>query len=234
MIVKQSAALVTGANGGLGRQFVCQLLDRGASKVYAGTRREMTWDDDRVVPLRLDVTDSNSIRTAVSAADDISVLVNNAGILGPGSLLTSPLEEIRATFETNVFGPLALVRAFAATLARAEGSAVVDVHSTMSWLADPGPYSPSKAAFWGLTNSLRLELAGQGTQVLGAHLGPTDTPMIAMFDTAKSDPVRVVSNILDALEAGADDVYADDTARRVRESLSALTTGVLPTQTGSR
>ena len=105
MIIKPSVALVTGANGGLGRQFVSQLLDRGASKVYAGTRREMTWDDDRVVPLLLDVTDSNSIRTAVSAAGDISVLVNNAGVLGPGSLLTSPLEEIRATFETNVFGP---------------------------------------------------------------------------------------------------------------------------------
>lgn len=231
MIVKQSGALVTGANGGLGREFVSQLLDRGASKVYAGTRREMTWDDDRVVPLLLDVREPNSIRTAVSAADDISVLVNNAGVLGPASLLTSPLEEILATFETNVFGPLALVRAFAPTLARAHRSAVVDVHSTMSWLAEPGPYSASKAAFWGLTNSLRIELAGQGTQVLGAHLGPTNTPMIAAFDVAKADPAEVVANILDALEAGGDDVYADDAARRIRESLSRLATGKIPAQT---
>ena len=107
----------------------------------------------------------------------------------------------------------------------------MDVHSTMSWLAEPGPYSPSKAAFWGLTNSLRLELAGHGTQVLGAHLGPTDTPMIAAFDVAKAHPADVVTNILDALEAGADDVYADDAARRVRESLSTLATGVVATQT---
>jgi NAD(P)-dependent dehydrogenase (short-subunit alcohol dehydrogenase family) len=130
-----------------------------------------------------------------------------------------------------VFGPLALVRAFAATLARAQESAVVDVHSTMSWQAGPGPYSPSKAAFWGLTNSLRLELAAQGTQVLGAHLGPTDTPMIAAFDVAKADPADVVTNILDALETGADEVFADDAARLVRESLSGVTTGVAPTQT---
>ncbi|MFC7505728.1 SDR family oxidoreductase [Nocardioides sp. CPCC 206347] len=231
MIIEESAVLVTGANGGVGRQFVSQFIERGARKVYAGTRREMTWDDDRVVPLLLDVTDSNSMLTAVSAAGDISVLVNNAGVLGPGSLLTSSIEEIRATFETNLFGPLALVRAFAATLARAQASAVVDVHSTMSWLADPGPYSASKAALWGLTNSLRLELAGQGTQMLGAHFGPTDTPMIASFDVAKADPADVVANILDALEAGAEDVYADDTARRVRERLAVLATGVLPTPT---
>ena len=225
MDIDGSVALVTGANGGLGREFVRQLVERGASKVYAGARRDVAWQDERVLPIRLDVTNPDSVAAAIEAAGDVTLLVNNAGVVGPRSLLDSPFEAIRETFETNVFGPLALVRGFAPALAKAGGGAVVDVHSVLSWLASPGAYSPSKAAFWGLTNSLRLELAGQGTQVLGAHLGYTDTPMTARLDVPKGDPIEVVARILDALAAGADEAHADDTAVSVRANLSTLTTG---------
>ncbi|MBO9524319.1 MAG: SDR family oxidoreductase [Nocardioidaceae bacterium] len=225
MDINGSVAVVTGASGGLGREFVRQLLDRGAAKVYAGARREVDWDDARVVPLLLDVTDEEQVRAAVDVASDVTLLVNNAGATGPRSLLEAPMDEIRATFETNVFGPLALVRGFAPALAKAGGGAVLDVHSVLSWLATPGAYSPSKAAFWGLTNSVRLELAGQGTQVLGAHLGYTDTPMTAALDVAKGDPADVVARILDDLAAGEDESQADETARTVRAALSTLTTG---------
>jgi NAD(P)-dependent dehydrogenase (short-subunit alcohol dehydrogenase family) len=225
-----SVALVTGANGGLGREFVRQLLERGATKVYAGARRDVDWDDDRVVPLRLDVTDAGSVDAAVAAAEDVTLLVNNAGIVGPRSLLDSSMEQIREVFETNVFGPLALVRGFAPALAKAGGGAVVDVHSVLSWLASPGAYSPSKAALWGLTNSLRLELADQGTQVLGAHLGYTDTPMIASLDVPKADPADIVARILDAVADGEDEAHADETSVNVRAALSTLTTGAFPSR----
>jgi NAD(P)-dependent dehydrogenase (short-subunit alcohol dehydrogenase family) len=225
MDIRGSVALVTGANGGLGREFVRQLVERGAGKVYAGARRDVAWEDERVLPIRLDVTDPESVAAAFEAAGDLTLLVNNAGVVGPRSLLQSPFDAIRETFETNVFGPLALVRGFAPALAKAGGGAVVDVHSVLSWLASPGAYSPSKAAFWGLTNSLRLELAGQGTQVLGAHLGYTDTPMTARLDVPKGDPIEVVARILDALAAGADEAHADDSAVNVRANLSTLTTG---------
>jgi NAD(P)-dependent dehydrogenase (short-subunit alcohol dehydrogenase family) len=225
MDIDGSVALVTGANGGLGREFVRQLVERGASRVYAGARRDVAWEGERVLSIRLDVTDPDSVAAAIEAAGDVTLLVNNAGVVGPRSLLTSPFDAIRETFETNVFGPLALVRGFAPVLAKAGGGAVVDVHSVLSWLASPGAYSPSKAAFWGLTNSLRLELAGQGTQVLGAQLGYTDTPMTALLDVPKSDPSEVVERILDALAAGADEAHADDTAVNVRANLSTLTTG---------
>src|SRR5437867_3743429 len=92
--------LVTGASGGLGRQFVEQALRRGAAKVYAASRREVSWADPRVVPLRVDVTDFTAVAAAASSAPDVEVLVNNAGVTGAGSLLTSPAREIRATFET--------------------------------------------------------------------------------------------------------------------------------------
>lgn len=220
--------LVTGATGGLGQEFVRQSLERGAAKVYAGARRDHDWGDQRVVPLRLDVTDPAAVAAAASAAPDTDVLINNAGAPGAESLLASPEAEIRATYEANVFGPLLLVRAFAPVLARNGGGAVVDIHSALSWLARPGAYAASKTAFWGLTNALRLELAEQKTQVVGAHLGYTDTPLIAHLDVPKSDPAVIVARILDALEAGEDEAITDETSAQLKSILPAITTGVLP------
>lgn len=220
--------LVTGATGGLGQEFVRQSLARGAAKVYAGARRDHDWGDPRVVPLRLDVTDPVAVAAAAAAAPDTHVLINNAGAHGAESLLASPEAEIRATYEANVFGPLLLVRAFAPVLARNGGGAVVDIHSALSWLARPGAYAASKTAFWGLTNALRLELAEQKTQVVGAHLGYTDTPLTAHLDVPKADPAVIVARILDSLEAGEDEAIADDTSAQLKSVLPAITTGVLP------
>ncbi len=176
------------------------------------------------------MTDPASISAALDAARDTTVLINNAGITGAESLVTSDLASIRATFETNVFGPVQLVQGLAPSLADAGGGAVVNVLSALSWLATPGAYSPTKAALWGVTNSLRLELAAQGTQVVGAHLGFTDTPMIEHLDVAKGDAGDVVAAILDGLEAGADEVLADDTSRAVKAGLSASTTSGISIQ----
>jgi NAD(P)-dependent dehydrogenase (short-subunit alcohol dehydrogenase family) len=228
MNLDNHVVLVTGATGGLGQEFVRQSLARGAAKVYAGARRDHDWGDPRVVPLRLDVTDPAAIAAAAAAAQDADVLVNNAGVRGAGSLLTSPEAEIRATFEANVFAPLLLVRAFAPALARNGGGAVINIHSALSWLAQPGSYAASKTAFWGLTNALRLELAEQKTQVVGAHLGYTDTPFIEHLDVQKADPAVIVARILDALEAGEDEAIADDTSAQLKSALAGMTTGVPP------
>jgi NAD(P)-dependent dehydrogenase (short-subunit alcohol dehydrogenase family) len=228
MDLNNRVVLVTGATGGLGQEFVRQSLARGAAKVYAGARRDHDWGDPRVVPLRLDVTDQAAVAAAVAAAPDTDVLINNAGASGAESLLTSPEAEIRATFEANVFGPLWLVRAFAPVLARNGGGAVIDIHSALSWIARPGAYAASKTAFWGLTNALRLELAAQKTQVVGAHLGYADTPLIAHLNVPKSDPAVIVARILDALEEGADEAITDDTSRQVKSILPSMTTGILP------
>jgi NAD(P)-dependent dehydrogenase (short-subunit alcohol dehydrogenase family) len=229
MDLRNRVVFVTGAAGGLGQQFATQALARGAAKVYAAARRDHPWADARIVPVRLDVTDPAEIAAAAAAAADTDVLVNNAGVAGAPSLLTSPEEEIRATFETNLFGPLLLVRAFAPALARNGGGAVIDVHSVLSWLARPGAYAPSKTAFWGLTNALRLELADQKTQVVGAHLGFADTPLIAhLSGVDKADPAVIVARILDALERGEDEALADDVSRQIKSILPGITTGVIP------
>lgn len=223
-----AVVLVTGANGGLGREFVAQALARGARTVYAAARRPRGWDDARVVPLTLDVTDRSSVQQAAATATDVTVLVNNAGASAGAPVLTIPLSDVRAVFETNVFGPLALAQAFAPVLARNGGGAIVDIHSALSWYAAGGAYSASKAAFWSFTNSLRSELVGQGTQVVGAHLGYTDTPMIADLDVPKSRPQDVVAAILDGLERGEHEVLADETSVQIKAALSAPLEALYP------
>jgi NAD(P)-dependent dehydrogenase (short-subunit alcohol dehydrogenase family) len=223
-----SVVLITGANGGLGTEFVRQALARGARRVYATARKPRVWDDDRVVPLVLDVTDPESIAAAASAAGDTTVVINNAGGTVRQSLLLTPLDEVRAAYETNVFGPIAVAQAFAPVLAKNGGGALVDINSALSWLSLPGVYSSTKAALWSVTNTLRLELAAQGTQVVGAHLGYTDTPMTAGLDVDKADPRDIVAAIYDGLEAGEHEVLADDTSRWVKQQLSQPLAALYP------
>jgi NAD(P)-dependent dehydrogenase (short-subunit alcohol dehydrogenase family) len=224
-----AVVLVTGANGGIGTHLVHDALARGAAKVYATARTPRTWDDERIVPLRLDVTDPASIAAVVEAADDVTVLINNAGtsVSTPGILSHSDTE-IRANVETNLLGPLFLTRAYAPLLAQHEGAAIIDVHSALSWYAVAGIYSATKAALWSATNSLRLELAPQGVHVLGVHVGYVDTAMAAHTTDPKLDPADLVRAVYDGLEAGRFEVLADETSVRAKAGLSAPVEAVYP------
>jgi NAD(P)-dependent dehydrogenase (short-subunit alcohol dehydrogenase family) len=217
MDIHESTAFVTGANRGLGRVFVEQLLARGARRVYAAARRPEQLpfgDDDRVEPIELDITDPTAVARAVAAARDVDLLVNNAGVATMQPLLTGDEAAIRLEMETHFFGTLALSRGFAPILGANGGGAIVNVMSLLSFRVYPGngAYAAAKAAEWQLTNSSRLELAEQGTQVLGLHLSSTDTDMMASWDVPKNDPVVVVRAALDGLEAGADEVLDADSA----------------------
>jgi len=225
-----AVVLVTGANGGIGGHFVREALARGAAKVYATARNPREWDDDRVVPLSLDVTDPASIRAAVEQASDVTVLINNAGSSPstPG-ILSHTDEEIRANVETNFLGPLFLARAFAPVLSAAGGNtAIIDIHSALSWYAVAGIYSATKAALWSATNSLRLELQPAGVQVVGVHVGYVDTAMAAGAEGPKVDPADLVDQVFATLEAGGYEVLADDTSVQLRAGLSAPLEAVYP------
>lgn len=213
-------ALVTGANRGLGREFVNQLLERGVAKVYAAARdpQAIVVTDSRVVPLQLDVTDPNSVARAAEVADDVSVVVNNAGISAGAPVLNDDTSKLRRELEVNLFGPLAVTSAFADSVAERSG-VVVNVASILSWLALGGSYSVSKAALWSATDSMRLELGQRGVQVVGVYMGYVDTDMTAGVDAPKTAPADVVRQVLDGIEAGALEVMADDLTRDVRGGL---------------
>lgn len=218
-----AVVLVTGANGGIGTQFVREALARGAAKVYATARTPRTWDDERIVPLALDVTDPASIRAVVDAAPDVTVLINNAGAtVSSAGILTHSDEEIRRNIDTNLLGPLLLARAYAPLLAaKGGGTAIIDIHSALSWWAVAGIYSATKAALWSVTNSLRIELLPAGVQVVGVHVGYVDTAMAAHTTERKLDPAVLVARVFDATEAGEYEVLADEASVGLKSALSA-------------
>lgn len=224
MKLDNATVLVTGANRGLGLAFAREALRRGARKVYAGARDPAGVTLDGVEPIRLDVTQAEDVAAAARRCGDVTVLVNNAGIATVGGFLgPDSLEATRRHLETNFFGPLRLSQAFAPVLAANGGGALLNVLSVVSWVHPPllGSYAASKAAAWALTNTLRLELRAQGTQVLGMHVGFVDTDLTRGFEVPKSTPDAVVSRSFDALEAGADEALADDVSEQVRQGLSA-------------
>lgn len=222
MEIKGSVALVTGANRGLGRQFVSQLLQRGASKVYATARDTTRITTPGVEVLALDLLDPASIERAAVAAGDVTLLVNNAGVSTHQNLIRGDLTEVRREMDTNFFGTLTVTRAFTDVLARNGGGAVLNVLSALSWFSWDGvtSYSAAKAAEWSLTAGTRVELAGQGTQVLGVHLGAADTDMMAGYTGPLLDPAQVVRAALDGLAAGEVEVLIDDWSRTAKAGLA--------------
>ncbi|MBD7956852.1 SDR family oxidoreductase [Microbacterium sp. Sa4CUA7] len=231
--IDNSVVLVTGANGGLGTEFVRQALSSGASRVYAAARNPREWDDSRVIPLVLDVTDPASIAAAATAAGDVTILVNNAGLYRGQSLIDGPEDELRQSMETNLFGPVAMTRAFAPALRAAESAGVVNVASVISWLPTANSYSVSKAALSSATNVLRLDLAASGVHVLGAYLAYTRTPMTQGMTGQLNEPADVVRDIYEGLSNGADEVLADEISRQVRAGLSAPIADLLAAVSGN-
>jgi NAD(P)-dependent dehydrogenase (short-subunit alcohol dehydrogenase family) len=231
--IKGSTALVTGGQRGLGKAFVSELLARGATKVYATARIPEASDDPRIVPVPLDVTDSASVAALADRAGDVSIVINNAGVGGAGPLLSTDIDEMRATFETNLFGAIRVAQAFAPTLQRNGGGALVDIHSALSWIAGAGAYGASKAAFWSATNSLRLELAAQETLVVGVHLGYADTDLTATVTAPKLDPREVADAVVDGIELGSTEVLVDDASRYFKQAVAGPVEGLSLTSPAS-
>ena len=232
MLLTGSTVLVTGANRGLGRRFAEALVARGAT-VFAAARRPESIDVPGVISLQLDVTDQASITAAVAAAEaqgGVSVVINNAGSSTGASLLDGELSDIRLEMDTHYFGTLAVTRAFAPQLAAHGGGAVLNVLSALSWASFPevGAYCAAKSAEWSLTNALRQQLAEQGTQVAALHVGYMDTDMAASVTAPKSDPAAVAAIALNALEAGAVEILADDVSRHVQAGLAGGVTALYP------
>ncbi|MGW8848637.1 SDR family oxidoreductase [Streptomyces xiamenensis] len=222
MELKDAVAVVTGANRGLGRHLAAQLVARGA-KVYGAARRPETVDLPGVTPLRLDVTDEESIRAAARAASDATLLVNNAGISTATPLIAGDPGAVRLEMETNFFGPLAVTRAFAPVIEGNGGGAVLNVLSVLSWLhpAGLGAYAAAKAAAWALTDAAREELAPRGIGVSALHVGYMDTDMATSVPAdQKTDPAVVAAMVLDGVETGQPEILADEITRQVRRGLA--------------
>jgi NAD(P)-dependent dehydrogenase (short-subunit alcohol dehydrogenase family) len=222
MQIDGSVALVTGANRGLGRVYARELVSRGAARVYGAARDPAAVTDPGVTPIALDITDPDRVGQVAQDCRDVSLLINNAGVMQASTFLGAPnLDNARLEMETNYFGALRMCRAFAPVLKANGGGAIVNMLSITSFYTNPfnASYGASKAAAWSLTNGIRLELHHQGTLVVAVHAGFIDTEMAALVNAPKISPESVAQLVFDAVEAGQVEVLADERTRTVKAQL---------------
>ena len=222
MQIKDSVAVVTGANRGIGRAFVEALLERGARRVYAAARDlpalepVVGLDRARVRAVKLDVTSIADAQAAAALGKDVTLLINNAAVLAVGGLADLPVAAVRDNMETNFYGVLNVTTAFIPALER-QGGAVVNILTLLSMVSLPGlaAYNASKAAGWSLTQSFRADLAKRGIAVHGVFPGAVDTDMARSLTIPKTPAIDVARATLAGVEAGDEDIYPDPMSKEV-------------------
>ncbi len=218
--IMNKTVLVTGANRGLGRALVDEALRRGATRVYAASRRPMVVRDQRVTPLILDVTAEAQIQQAAEGVESLDILINNAGVSFADDV--SDRSAFEQHLAVNLYGTLDVTRAFLPSLTRSRG-AVVNIVSLGAVAAVPvlPAYSVSKAASLSLTQSLRALLAGRGVSVYAVMPGPIDTDMVRDLDIPKTSPEDVARGTLDGVERGEEEIFPDPMAQSLADGWRA-------------
>ncbi|GAA3582981.1 SDR family NAD(P)-dependent oxidoreductase [Nonomuraea rosea] len=208
--MKDYTALVTGANTGIGLEIARRLSAEGMT-VYVGSRdagrgeRAVEEIGGGARPLVLDVTDAAGIAAAARQVDGLDTLVNNAGIMVDGRPAPeADVDSFRRTYETNLFGVLAVTNAFLPALRRSSRPRIVNVSSgtgSLAWSADPerefavaagagAAYRSSKSALNALTLYYAQALAADGFKVNALAPGLRATGLNARAAAAGEDPAE--------------------------------------------
>ncbi|MEK3943661.1 SDR family oxidoreductase [Paenibacillus sp. FSL H3-0310] len=229
MIISEQVAFVTGANRGFGRHLTLELLSRGA-KVYGGARNPETINIPGVIPVKLDITNTQEVEAAVILAKDVTLLINNAGSATGATLLDDKVEKIHLEFDTHFFGTLSMVRAFAPIIEKNGGGSILNVLSALSWFSSGtvGAYSAAKAAEWALTNDLRLNLYPHNIRVSGLHVGFMDTDMTTSLEVPKASPADIAKIAINGIESGSFEIIADDNSRMIQGGLAGGVPALYP------
>ena len=166
---------------------------------------------DRVVPVALDVTDAAEVANVAKIAEDVQVVVSNAGFAGQPDFFNEDQSASRQEFEVNYWGTMNVARSFAPVILSNQGGAFVVISSVGGLVNFPmyPTYSDSKAAVHSMTQGLRLLKKAEGLQVVGVYPGPVDTDMAEEIEFEKASPESVAEAILDGVESGAEEVFPD-------------------------
>lgn len=214
MNLHNKTLLITGANRGIGAALVNAALEFGARKVYASARslaKLPAFNDERVVPLELDITQTASITAAVAKAGDVNMLINNAGVLAFAGVLTGDFADLHQDMNVNYFATLAVTRAFLPIIERNGDGAIASISSIvgLASMAGVGGYSASKAALASAIQAMRTELRPKNIAVLGIFPGPIDTDMAREFDFPKTSPAQTARAIYSQMQLGQEDIFPD-------------------------
>ena len=220
--VKNKVVLVTGANRGIGKAIVEGFVQNGAAKVYAVVRRLESAEPlvqahpGKVVPVYMDLSKPETIEKAALETKDVTIVVNNAGVLMGNStpLEAAAVENLQYELQVNVFGLLHVARVYAPLLK--ENGVFCQINSVGSFrCAAPNvaTYSCTKAASYSLTQSIRTAMPN--CQVISVHPGPIETDMIpqANLGNPAEPPEQVAEAIIEAIQTGAFHVYPDSKSK---------------------
>lgn len=221
MDFSQEVVFLTGANRGIGRALLNEIIHRGVKRIYAAVRNPESLGElaDNVVGIKLDITDRSAVKAAAAQAGDATLLINNAGVLAVGSLLDSPLELIARDLDTNYYGTLNMIRAFAPVIEANGGGAIVNILTMVSLASIPGigGYCASKAAAHSLTQAVRAELKSRSISVHGVFPGAIETEMTAAMQMPKTSAEAVAAAIVEGIENEAEDIYPDPMSARLSQ-----------------
>lgn len=214
-IFKDKVILITGANRGIGQSLVKVLLNNGVGKIYTTCRdlkKMPSFNDDRIVPLELDITDDQQVSWAATAAQDTEILINNAGTVNSGNILEGDLLGMDNDLQVNYFGTIKMMRAFAPILIRNKPSIMINIVSIAAYSPLPSiaGYAASKAALFSATQSVRIELAKKDVSVYAVNPGAIDTDMNKGSDWDMPDPDSTAIQILQGVADGKLDSIPDE------------------------
>jgi NAD(P)-dependent dehydrogenase (short-subunit alcohol dehydrogenase family) len=236
--IKGKIALVTGANRGIGKAIVNSFLSHGATKVYAAVRNLDSavplsrQYGDKVVPIQVDLAKPETITAAAEAANDVQVVINNAGIfIASTPMASDAIDALELGMKINVFGLIRIAQAFAPILKANGGGAFVQLNSVASLKCSSNfaTHSASKAAAYSITQALHELLGRQGTVVLSVHPGLIDTDMSdAAGLSGIAEPASLVAEgIVAALKAGDFHLFPDSMAKRVGSAYQRFSESVI-------
>ncbi len=212
--LKDQVIFITGANRGIGKSLVKAALEKGAIKIYATSRdlnKMPDFNDDRIVPLQLDITDNTQISKVTEVAKDTQVLINNAGVLSYGNILEGEISTIENDMNVNYYGTIRMMRAFAPILEKNTPAKIVNIASIVAYSPFPSiaGYSASKTALFSATQSVRIELAKKNIEVHSVNPGAIDTDMNKGSDWDMPAPDGIAKTILEKIESGELDIIPD-------------------------
>lgn len=222
MNLENKTIFVSGANRGIGKAIVDALLKQKVKKVYAAARKIdslPSFGDARVTPVQLDITDRSQIQKAVAQAQDVDVLINNAGVLSFATVVGGEADMLKHDMDVNYFGTLSMIHAFIPMLEKKGGGAIANVISVvgLASMAGIGGYSASKAALHSATQAMRAELKAKKITVHGIFPGPIDTDMTKGFEMEKASAQSTGENIVKGLVAGKEDIFPDPMSTQISE-----------------
>lgn len=220
--IENSTILITGADGGIGSALLKEYVTRGAAKIYAAgltlSKLQSLADDypGLVYPIVLDVTKEEDVAQAVDLCNDVTMLINNAGVeLKSGFLGDNVAQKALFEMKVNYIGVISLINGFLPTLIRNGNTSIVNILSVGSTAVVKrlATYCASKAATHILTQTIREELKDRDVSVIGVYPGYVNTEMSNDVVIEKASPESIAVNICDGIEKGDKDIFPDSMSR---------------------